>query len=104
MCAVVDAQLGVDTLDVVACRFLRNEQLVGNLTIRDVSKEVSLDVEGPSAIIALQREERTVATGTTKINRFDFGLKWNNLIETGGAVVGPEVAITIDLEVTRPRS
>jgi len=75
--------------------------LIGDLTIRDVTKEVTLDVEGPSPILKTQREQRTVATATVTINRFDYGLKWNQLVETGGAVVGPDVKVTIDLEVIR---
>jgi len=75
--------------------------LVGDLTIRDVTKEVTLDVEGPSPILKTQREQRTVAAATVTINRFDYGLKWNQLVETGGAVVGPDVKVTIDLEVIR---
>lgn len=75
--------------------------LVGDLTIRDVTKEVTLDVEGPSPILKTPREQRTVATASVTINRFDYGLKWNQLVETGGAVVGPDVKVTIDLEVIR---
>ena len=75
--------------------------LIGDLTIRDVTKEVTLDVEGPSPILKTQKEQRTVATATLTINRFDYGLKWNRLIETGGAIAGPDVKITIDLEVIR---
>lgn len=75
--------------------------LVGDLTIRDVTKEVTLDVEGPSPILKTPREQRTVASATVTINRFDYGLKWNQLVETGSAVVGPDVKVTIDLEVIR---
>lgn len=77
-------------------------QLIGDLTIRDTTKEVTLDVEGPLVAPATSREQRLAATITTTINRFDYGLKWNGLIETGGAIVGPDVKITVDLEVTRP--
>jgi polyisoprenoid-binding protein YceI len=77
-------------------------KLIGDLTIRDVTKEVVLAVEGPSPVIKTAREQRIAATATTTINRFDYGLKWNALIETGGAVVGPDVNITIDIEATRP--
>jgi len=79
-------------------------KLVGDLTIRSTTKEVTLDVDAPPPILKTAREERTAATATTTINRFDYGLKWNNLIETGGAIVGPDVKITIDLEITRKSS
>lgn len=76
-------------------------KLVGDLTIRDVTKEVTLDVEAPAAAITSQGTQRTATTATTTINRFDYNLKWNSLIETGGAVVGADVKVTLDLEVTR---
>jgi polyisoprenoid-binding protein YceI len=44
---------------------------------------------------------RVGATATTRIKRLEYGLKWNQLIETG-PVVGDEVTVTIDLEVVRP--
>ena len=77
-------------------------QLIGDLRIRETTKEVTLDVEGPLVAPVSNGQQRLAATITTTINRFDYGLKWNVLVETGGAVVGPDVKITIDLEVTRP--
>ena len=76
-------------------------KLVGDLTIRDVTKEVTLDVEAPAAIVTAQGVQRTATTATTTINRLDYNLKWNQLMETGGAVVGADVKVTLDLEVTR---
>jgi polyisoprenoid-binding protein YceI len=76
-------------------------KMVGDLKIRDVTKEVTLDVEGPAAILKTSKEQRTAATATTTVNRFDYGLRWNSLIETGGAVVAADVKITIDLQITR---
>ena len=81
-------------------------KLIGDLTIRGNTKEVTLDVEGPSPV--MKRAGRnggvTVLTGasaTTKISRKEFGVLWNNLIESM-PVVGDEVTITIDLELNRP--
>ena len=80
-------------------------KLVGDLTIRGNTKEVVLDVEGPSKVMTTttQRGTRvlTGATASTKISRKEFGVLWNNLIETL-PVVGDEVSITIDLELNRP--
>ncbi len=76
-------------------------KLVGDLTIRDVTKEVTLDVDAPAAIVTAQGTQRTATTATTTINRFDYKLKWNQLIEAGGAIVGADVKVTIDLEVTK---
>ena len=60
-----------------------------------------LDVEGPASFMKSQRGVLTGATATTKINRHDFGITWNRMIEAL-PVVGDEVTITIDLELTRP--
>lgn len=76
-------------------------RLVGDLTIRDKTNEVVLDVEGPSPVMKSQRGVLTGATATTKISRKAFGVLWNNLIESM-PVVGDEVTVTIDLELQRP--
>jgi polyisoprenoid-binding protein YceI len=76
-------------------------KLIGDLTIRDVTKEVTLDVEALPATVTAQGTQRTATSATTTINRFDYNLKWNSLIEAGGAVVGPDVKIQIDLEVVK---
>lgn len=75
-------------------------KLTGDLTIRGITKEVVLDVEYKGT---------TTAWGTTKagfeitgeINRFDFGLKFDKTLETGGLVVGETVEIEIDLELDK---
>ena len=76
-------------------------RLIGDLTIRDKTNEVVLDVEGPAPIVKSQRGVLTGATATTKISRKAFGVLWNNLIEAM-PVVGDEVTVTIDLELRRP--
>jgi polyisoprenoid-binding protein YceI len=75
--------------------------MVGDLTIRDKTNEVVLDVEGPAPIMKSQRGVLTVATATTRISRKQFGVLWNNMIEMM-PVVGDEVTVTIDLELNRP--
>jgi len=76
-------------------------KLVGDLTIRGNTKEVVLDVEGPSPVVKGPRGVLTGASATTKISRKEFGILWNNLIESM-PVVSDEVSITIDLELNRP--
>lgn len=77
-------------------------RMTGDLTIRGVTKEVALDVEGPSpAVKDPMGNLRVGGHATTKIRRKDFGLTWNKAIETGGVVVGDEVEITIDVEIYR---
>jgi polyisoprenoid-binding protein YceI len=75
-------------------------KLIGDLTIHGVTKEVALDVEGPSAPIVAQGAQRIGASATTTLNRKDFALQYNQLIEAG-PVVGDQVQVTIDLEATR---
>ncbi len=77
--------------------------VTGDLTIHGVTKEVVLQVEGPSPEVRDPWGNlRRGAAATTKINRKDFGLTWNAALETGGVVVGEEVSITIDVEAMRP--
>lgn len=76
-------------------------KLIGDLTIRGTTKEVALDVEGPTPPVKDQRGVRIGASAATQVNRLEYGLKWNNMIEAG-PVVGDAVKITIDLELTRP--
>ncbi len=75
-------------------------KVTGDLTIRGVTKEVVLDVEGPTPPIKDPwGNQRMAATATTKVNRQDFGVKWNAVMDNGGVVVGDDVSITIDLEM-----
>ena len=76
-------------------------KMVGDLTIRDKTNEVVLDVEGPSPVVKGQRGVLTGATATTRISRKAFGVLWNRMIEAM-PVVSDEVTITIDLELNRP--
>lgn len=75
-------------------------KVTGDLTIRGVTKPVVLDVDGPTAPVKDPwGNQRAAATATTKINRQDFGVKWNATMDNGGVVVGDEVSITIDVEM-----
>jgi polyisoprenoid-binding protein YceI len=75
-------------------------KVTGDLTIRGTTKEVVLDVEGPSAPIKDPwGNQRAAASATTKVNRQDFGVKWNATLDNGGVVVGDDVSITIDVEM-----
>ena len=73
--------------------------LVGDLTIRDVTREVVLKVGGVSAPVRDPQGNRRVgATASTIINRKDFGVNWHRAIEAGGVVVGDEVKINLEVE------
>jgi polyisoprenoid-binding protein YceI len=77
-------------------------KIIGDLTIRGVTKEVALDVEGPTPPVKDPwGNTRVAANATTKVNRQDFGVKWNANMDGGGVVVGDDVAITIDLEMIK---
>jgi len=77
-------------------------KLIGDLTIKGVTKEVSLEVEGPTTEIKdIWGERRIGATASTTIDRREFGLVYNRMLEGGGAVVGDAITVTIDIEMTR---
>jgi len=73
---------------------------VGDLTMHGVTREVILDVDPLSqAIQDGQGTRRTGTSASARINRKDFGLAWNRVLETGGLAVGEEVSITVDVEL-----
>jgi polyisoprenoid-binding protein YceI len=77
-------------------------KIIGDLTIRDSTREVTLDVEDYSQeIIDPQGNSRRGASASTKINRKDYGLTWNKALEAGGVVVGDEVRITLEIELVK---
>jgi polyisoprenoid-binding protein YceI len=77
-------------------------KVLGDLTIKGITKQVTLDVEGPTQEIKdIWGSRRIGATGTTTINRRDFNIVYNRVLEGGGAVVGDQVSITLDIELTR---
>jgi polyisoprenoid-binding protein YceI len=76
-------------------------KLIGDLTLHGVTKEVTLDVEGPSQAIIAQGATRIGASATTTLNRQDYGVKWSRNIDGGGVVVGDEVKVTLELELVK---
>jgi polyisoprenoid-binding protein YceI len=77
-------------------------KVTGDLTIHGITKEAVLDVEGPSASVKDPWGNTRVAiSATTKVNRQDYGVKWNANIDGGGVVVGDDVNITIDMEMIK---
>ena len=78
--------------------------LVGDLTIRDVTKEVVLKVEGPTPPIRDPQGNRRVgAAATTTINRKEFNINYNRVIEAGAVVVGDDVKINIEIEAVEKK-
>ncbi len=76
-------------------------KLTGNLTIRGVTKEITLDVTNEGSGKDPWGGERMGFSATTKFDRRDFGLTWNQAIESGGVVVGHEVKVSIDVQAVK---
>ena len=76
-------------------------RLIGDLTIAGITREVVLAVTNEGSGTDPWGNERMGFSATTKVNRQDFGLKWNVALEAGGFLVGDDVKITIDAEVMR---
>lgn len=80
-------------------------QLIGDLTLHGTTREVTLDVEGPTP--ELNDPWGNVRRGfsaTTTINRKEFGVVWSNTLKTGEAVVGDTVNIQIDVELVKKKA
>jgi len=74
----------------------------GELTIHGVSRQVVLQVEGPTAPAKDPwGHTRVAGSATTKISRKEFGLTWNAALETGGVLVGDEVTIALDVQFVK---
>jgi polyisoprenoid-binding protein YceI len=82
----------------------RSYELEGDLTIRDVTKRVTFTVVHGGTIKDPWGNTKAGFKASTTINRFDFGLKWNALTEAGGATVGKDVSITLNLEFTQKKA
>lgn len=79
-------------------------RVTGDLTMHGITKPVTLDVDGPTPEITdIWGSRRIGATGTTTVDRRDFGLVYNRVLEGGGAVVGDQVTITLDVELTKSK-
>ena len=78
-------------------------QARGDLTMHGVTREVVLVIDGPTAEAKDPWGNlRRGASATATLNRKDWGLVWNQALETGGVLVGDKVSITLDIEATRP--
>jgi polyisoprenoid-binding protein YceI len=75
-------------------------KLVGDLMIRDVTREITLDVTSEGSVTDPWGNPRIGFSARGKVDRRDFGLTWNQALEAGGFVVGDEVKISVDVEFT----
>lgn len=76
-------------------------QLIGDLTIRGVTREVTLDVHTEGFVRDPWGNDRAGFSAHGTINRQDFGLTYNMALETGGVLVGDEVKLTFEVELTK---
>ena len=79
-----------------------NFKLTGDLTIKNITNEIELDVFYGGKIVDPWGNNRAGFSVRGSLNRFDYDLKWNAFIETGGAVVGKTIKLICDIELTSP--
>jgi polyisoprenoid-binding protein YceI len=77
-------------------------KVIGDLTMPRVTKEVVLEVDGPTPEIKDPWGNfRRGATARTTINRKDFGMTWNKVLDTGGIMVGDQITIIMEVELMK---
>ena len=79
-------------------------KVTGNLTLHGVTRAVVLSVDVPPAEVGMKAWGvlKTGTAATTKLNRKEFGVSFGALTDSGGAVVGDEVTVQLELELNRP--
>lgn len=78
-------------------------QLIGDLTIKGVTRPVTLEVEYQGFIVDPWGGERAVFSASGAIDREEWGVGWNMVLETGGVLVSKEIRIELELELVRER-
>ncbi|HVV35348.1 MAG TPA: YceI family protein [Acidimicrobiales bacterium] len=76
-------------------------EVAGDLTVRGVTKPVTLALDYEGTVTDPWGGQRAVFSASTKINREEFGLTWNQALETGGVLVGKDVSIDLEVEAVR---
>jgi polyisoprenoid-binding protein YceI len=77
-------------------------RLTGDLTVRDVTRPVTLELEFTGAVRDPFGLQRVGFEGQTVLNRRDFGLEWNMALDTGGLLVSEKITIELDVAAVRP--
>ena len=79
-------------------------KVLGDLTINATTRPVTLDVDGPSNPVKdAQGREKIGLSASTKFNLKEFGIVWNEVLETGGFAVADDVSIVLDIEMIRQK-
>jgi polyisoprenoid-binding protein YceI len=78
-------------------------QIVGDLTMRGVTKEVTLDAVFNGTVKGMQGDTRAGFSATTTINRQDWGVSWNKTLDAGGLVVSDNVRIELEVEAIQKK-
>ncbi|MFH1688081.1 MAG: YceI family protein [bacterium] len=76
-------------------------KLVGDLTIKGITQEVTFDCEFNGVVTDPWGNTKAGFSASAKINRQDFGVSWSKTLDSGGLVVGDEVKISIEIEAAR---
>jgi len=77
-------------------------KLIGDLTINAVTRQVVLNLEGPTPPIRdAQGRDKIGVSGVTKISRKEFGILYNPILETGGVTVSDEASIILEIELIK---
>jgi polyisoprenoid-binding protein YceI len=79
-------------------------RVTGDLTIRDVTREVRLDMEYGGQAKDPWGNQRAAFTAKTSLDRRDFGLEWNQVLEAGGVLVGERIDIELELQAVKSAS
>ena len=78
--------------------------MTGNLSIRGITKEINLDVEFGGSMVDPWGNLKAGYAISGKVNRHDFGLKWNAVTEAGGLVVGDEIKLNLNIQLSKDKA
>jgi polyisoprenoid-binding protein YceI len=79
-------------------------RVTGDLTIRDITRPITLDVEPAGRGMDPWGNERIGFVAKASIDRKDFGLQWNQVLEAGGVLVGDRVDIELDIQAVNTQA
>lgn len=79
-------------------------KLIGDITIKGITKEISLDTEFGGFMKNPYGNEKAGFSMNGKINRKDFGLNWNAALEAGGVLVGNDIKISAEVQFVKQTS